>query len=349
MENKSSAIRLGIFIFIGLVLIIITVFLIGNKESLFSSTFTVKAYFNSIEGLRKGASVRLSGINVGSVSDIKISSDTSGKVQVEMNLVSEISQFIKTDTKASIETEGLVGNKVVVLKVGSASAAAVQDGGTIQGVDPLGFAQIIEETKGTLEYTKEMTKNLAEIVGKVNRGEGSIGKLINADDLYNNTNQLIVSADKSLSSITTRLDSLANIVNALGFGVEKVVKNVDRVVIDIDTVVAKINRGEGLLGTLISGKSGLDTNLYNVLNNTIKITEDAKLGMARFSENMEALKRNWLFKSYFEQRGYYDKTDYENKVDKTLDAINSRLKILDDRIDLLKKAESKLKKEKQDK
>ena len=198
--------------------------------------------------------------------------------------------------------------------------------------DPLNFGALVEEAKGTLEYTKDMARNLAEIVEKVNNGSGSIGKLVNNDDLYNNTNRLIVTADRSLGSISYKLDTLANVVNTLGADVQSVVRNVDHSVKGIDDLIKNVQNGEGVLGKMLSNKSPLDSSITSVFANLIKITEETKLGTERFSENMEALKYNWLFKSYFEQRGMYDKPGYEMKLDKFLEDINTRIKILDDRI-----------------
>src|SRR5664279_6378646 len=116
MANKISNVRIGIFISIGIAILVVTIFLLGEKSELFRSTFDVRAYFKDIQCLRSGAIVRLSGIDVGSVKKIQIVSDTSGRVEVTMSLVKDIKRFVRTDTKASIETEGLVGNKVVVLR-----------------------------------------------------------------------------------------------------------------------------------------------------------------------------------------------------------------------------------------
>jgi len=332
MESKGSTIRLGIFILIGSILFLIAVFLLGNKQALFASTFEVRAYFSTIEGLRKGAPVRLSGIEVGNVNDLRIMKDSLARVEVTLRLVSDVKSFIKEDMRASIETEGLVGNKVIVLHVGSTASKQVESGGVIMADDPLNFGALVEEAKGTLEYTKDMARNLAEIVGKVNNGAGSIGKLVNSDDLYNNTNRLIVTADRSLGSISYKLDTLANVVNTLGADVQSVVQNVDHSVKGIDELINNVQNGKGVLGKMLSDKSPLDSSLTSVFANLIKITEETKLGSERFSENMEALKYNWLFKSYFEQRGMYDKPGYEQKLDKFLEDINGRIKILDDRI-----------------
>ncbi|HRI47349.1 MAG: MCE family protein [Ignavibacteriaceae bacterium] len=339
--SKTALIRLGLFVFIGSLLLIITIFTIGNKESLFTPTFNVRAYFTNTEGLRSGSQVRLSGIGVGSVTDIKIVQDSVGKVEVVMRLNHEISPFIKSDTRASIETEGLVGNKVIVLTVGSSAAPQVQDGGVIIGVDPLGFGAIILETKEMLTYTKDLTKSLSEIVEKVNQGDGSVGKLINKDDLYQNTNRLLVTAERSLNTITSNLDTLAGVVNSLSGGVESVVSNVDQVIFNINEVINNVNDGKGLLGRLISEKSNYDSSAAQILANLIMISEETRVGASRFSENMEALKRNWLFKSYFDQRGYYDKLETENKFNDYINEIDKKLNMLNDRIDALKRLEER--------
>lgn len=341
MAGKSNPVRLGVFVFIGFVLIVTAVFLIGNKESMFSKTFIIKAYFTSIEGLRNGAPVRLSGIDVGSVKEIKIVNDSLGQVMVIMKLGSDIRMYIKEDATATIETEGLVGNKVITLQMGTPTALGIRDSAAIKGIVPMGFGVIIEETKNTLSYTKDMTRNLAEILQKVNDGKGSVGKFINNDELYYHTEDLVVSADKALTSISTKLDSMAIVVNVLLNGVQSIVKNVDGVIFEVDNVLQDVKKGKGIIGELIKKDSPLDSSTHALVNNLIKITENTKSGAEKFEENMEALKRNWLFKSYYEQRGFYDKTEYEKQLDGFITQINERINILDDRIETLKKLKSK--------
>ncbi len=343
MAQKNTAVKLGIFIFIGFVLIITAVFLIGNKESMFSKTLTIKAYFKTIEGLRKGAPVRLSGIDVGSIKDIQIVGNEKGQVEVTMRLNADAQRFIKTNTRAAIETEGLVGNKVINLMLSPLEAPVISDGGSIQGVEPLAFGVIIEEAQGTLGYIKDMTKNLSEIIQKVNEGNGSIGKLINSNELYNNTNSLIITADKSLGSISNKLDTVQIVVNSLLSGVQNIVQNVDKVVTDVDKVILDVQSGKGLLGELIKQKSPLDSTFHTIMGNLIDISVATKNGAVKFEENMEALKRNWLFKSYFEQRGFYDKTSYEQQLDNYMKQINERIKVLDERLETLRKLQKQTK------
>lgn len=341
MKKKISTLRLGIFVFIGLVLLFIIVFLVGERQSMFSETIKIKATFRNIEGLRIGAPVRLSGINVGSVTNIVMRSDTSGRVDVEMRIESDIIRFLRANTKATIQTEGLVGNQFITLIITQAPAPQISDGDYIEGIDPLGFSAVLEETQSTLENTREMTQYLAEIVAKVNEGEGSVGKLINDEELYNNANNLVLTADKSLSTLTENLDTLVFVVNSIVMEVETFLKDIDKAVVEINSIVASVKNGEGVLGNLIVENSEMDTTINLVLRNFVQISEETKLSAARLAENMEALKHNWLFKSYFEQRGYYDKPGYEKRLDDYLDEVNERINILDKKINELKQLEKK--------
>ena len=339
MNKNMPAVRLGIFILIGTALLVIAIFLIGQKNALFSSTFNVKAYFKDVQGLRTGATVRLSGIDVGSVSNIEIVNDTTGRVVVSMNLQRDIQRFIRTDTKATIENEGLVGNKVVVLKIGSSTAGQVKDGGYIQSEEPIGFSAIIDQTEGIMNYTKNMTKDLSEIINKVNNGKGSIGKLINDNELYTNATSLTRQADQSLKNISEELSRIIGVFDTLGVGVKSVVLNVNDVVNNVDTIMTNLNRGKGVLGKLlVSGK--YDTTIASTLNNIRLTSQDARISASRLAENMEALKHNWLFKNYFENRGYWDKAPYENEISERLKDLDTKIKLLDDKIETLKKLEA---------
>jgi phospholipid/cholesterol/gamma-HCH transport system substrate-binding protein len=340
MAKKISNIKLGIFIFIGIVLLVLAIFMIGDKDALFTSRFSVKAYFNDIQGLRSGSTVRLSGIDVGSVSSVEFLGDTAGRVVVTMDLVEDIRGFIRTDTKASIETEGLVGNKVVVLQIGSSQADPIKDGGTIQSKEPVGFAQIIAETQGIMNYTKEMTKDLSEIVARVNRGEGTIGKILVDEELYDQATQLTTKAGESLESITEEVNRVTILFKELSSGVESVVKNVDSVIVDIDQILSGIQRGDGVLGALLVDGSKYDTLFTSTMGNIQQTTQDARLAASRLAENMEALKHNWLFKSYFENRGYWDTAEYEDAIDSKLRELDDKMKALDQRIETLKTMES---------
>jgi phospholipid/cholesterol/gamma-HCH transport system substrate-binding protein len=339
-KNLANA-KLGIFIFLGSTLLVVLIFLLGNKDQLFTSTFTVKTYFQNTGGLRNGASVRFGGIDVGAVKGVRIVNDGTGRIEISMRIKDEIKPFLKKDSKASIETEGLVGNKVVVITMGSDKAEGIANGGTILAIEPLSFADIIAETQGIMAYTKDMTKNLAEIVYKVNEGEGTIGKILNDDQLYNAATNLTKSADRSMVSLTNDMKDVIALFDDLGKGVEDVVRNINNVVTRIDTVLQGVSEGKGILGSFVSDKGKESESINQILDNLVIVTEDAKTSASRLAENMEALKHNWLFKSYFEERGYSDKAEFENELDSKIIELNDKIKLLDEKILEIKSLENK--------
>jgi phospholipid/cholesterol/gamma-HCH transport system substrate-binding protein len=340
MKGGISGAKLGIFIFIGSTLLVIGIFMLGNKEALFKPTFTVKAYFHNIEGLRNGAPVKLSGIDAGAVQNIKVVGDSVSLIEVKMRLLKEIKHFIRVDTQAEIQTEGLVGNKFVSLKIGDSKAEQVQDGGVILAKEPVSFADIIQETQGIMGYTKEMTKDLADIIGKINAGEGTIGKVFNDDALYYAATNLTQSAEKSLNSITDELNIITEQYRTLGSDVASAVENINNVVTGLDTVLGNVSAGKGVLGSLLVEGTSADSNFQSLILNLKEISENSKNAAVSLSENMEALKHNWLFKSYFEERGYWDSPEYEKEIDQKTKELNEKIELLDKKIEELKSLET---------
>ncbi len=340
MKAGISGAKLGIFIFIGSTLLVIGIFMLGNKEALFKPTFIVKAYFHNIEGLRNGSPVKLSGIDAGAVQDIKVVGDTVSLIEVSMRLLEEISHFIRVDTQAEIQTEGLVGNKYVSLKIGDSKSELVEDGGVILAKEPVSFADIIQETQGIMGYTKEMTKDLSEIINRINEGEGTVGKIFTDDALYYAATDLTKSADKSLTSITAELNIITAQYKLLGESVKSAVENINRVVVRVDTLLYNTTKGKGVLGSLLVQGTSADSNFQALMVNLKEISEESKTAATSLSENMEALKHNWLFKSYFEERGYWDTTEYEKEIDQKTKELNEKIELLDQKIEELKSLES---------
>ncbi|MCW8804688.1 MAG: MlaD family protein [Ignavibacteriaceae bacterium] len=340
MKGGLSGAKLGIFIFIGSTLLVIGIFMLGNKEALFKPTFVVKAYFRNVEGLRNGAPVKLSGIDAGAVQDIKVVGDTVSSIEVTMRLLKEIEHFITIDTQAEIQTEGLVGNKFVSLKIGESSSELVGDGGVIRAKEPVSFADIIEETQGIMGYTKEMTKNLSDIISRINAGEGTVGKIFTDDSLYYAATDLTKSADKSLTSITAELNIITQQYKTLGVSVASAVENINRVVVGVDTLIYNTSKGHGVLGSLLVEGTSADSNFQSLILNLKEISEESKTAATSLSENMEALKHNWLFKSYFEERGYWDAPEYEEEIDRKTKELDEKIDLLNRKIDELKSLET---------
>ncbi len=188
----SKGIRLGIFVVVTLLILFAGIFLIGNQEMRFKSTYQVKAEFQNAGGLIGGADVRVGGIRKGSVKAIDLPKETGGKVTVVMNLESDTRPIVKTDSVASIKSEGMMGDKFVEISFGSKNAEEVKDGGTIESEPPLGLSDLLKKADHILDTAEsaaqgvqETASNLASISSKINEGKGSVGALINSRTIYN--------------------------------------------------------------------------------------------------------------------------------------------------------------------
>jgi outer membrane protein OmpA-like peptidoglycan-associated protein len=137
----SRAFRIGFFVFLALLFFSAGVFLVGNKEFLFNSTYRLKTNFQSVTGLDNGAEVRVGGVHEGTVKSIDLPAQPGGKVTVVMKLHSSTSNIIRKDSIASIKTEGLLGNKYVDISFGSEKAEAVMNDDVIASEAPMDVAE----------------------------------------------------------------------------------------------------------------------------------------------------------------------------------------------------------------
>ncbi|MFC2083487.1 MlaD family protein [Bacteroidota bacterium] len=327
--------RLGLFIFLGTVCLVIAIFLIGSKEALFISSITLKTKFTRVEGLKTGAPVRLSGYTIGSVSNIELADDTSGNVLVTMNVDKNIRHFIRLDSEASIETEGLVGKKVVSISPGSKELEMISDGSTITSKAPVSIVEIMEETKSIMAYVKDITKDFSEIVAKINQGDGTIGRIINDEALYDASVTLTKTADTSLALMTERLDEVSGFLVEVSGGAANIFKTIDTTITDIKYLISDVGKGKGVLGALIADRSAYDS-IKTVIDNLVITTQALMQGSNSFTENMEALKHNWLFKSYFEERGYWDKSEYEKEIENKIELLRKQNEFLEKKLEELK-------------
>ena len=192
----SRAVRLGAFIVATLAILVVGIFIIGSKQYLFSSTYQLKTQFDNVEGLDAGGDVRIGGVHSGTVRNIQLPHGPGQKVTVVMDLDKSTHEIIKQDSVATIETEGLLGNQYLAISFGSAGKADVRDGDIIASQPPLEMADLLQKTSGILDSSQQAiqnatqaTANLNSISGKIDRGQGTAGALVNDKQLYNNLEQ----------------------------------------------------------------------------------------------------------------------------------------------------------------
>lgn len=206
--TPGQKLRIGLFTILGIVVLIFAIFFIGNQKSLFSSTFKVSGLFKNVNGLQIGNNVRFAGINIGVVNDIQIVNDSSVKVVLLIN--SNVKKFIKSDARMSIGSDGLMGDKLVVVAPGSGTPGAreVSDGGQIGSVNPIDVDKIIAKLTKIADNAGSLIDNLSQIVAKVNSGKGSIGRLLNNDKMAKDMEKTVTQAKTTMANVHKTTNTL---------------------------------------------------------------------------------------------------------------------------------------------
>ena len=207
--TSGQKIKIGLFTFIGLLVLVLAIFFIGNRKNLFSSTFNVYGTFKNVNGLTVGNNVRFAGINVGVVSAINIETDSSARV--DLTLSNTVQKFVKKDSKLSIGSDGLMGDKLIVIAPGGiTSTQPVQDGEQLGTIPPLDVDKLIAKMTTVIDNAATLTGGLSDIVAKVNSGKGSIGRLLNSDKLSKDLEGTVRQAQTTMKNVhatTTTLNT----------------------------------------------------------------------------------------------------------------------------------------------
>ena len=201
----SRVARLGAFIVVTLAVLAGGVFIIGSKQYLFQSTYTLKAQFDNVAGLAEGANVEVGGVQSGTVTAILLPTKPGEKVSVVLELANSTREIIKQDSVASIETEGLLGNQYLAVSFGSAGHGDVTEGQTIQSLPPLEMSDLLKKTSDILDSSQQAVQNVTQatahlngVSAKIDSGQGTVGALVNDKQLYRNLEQTTVTLDATM-------------------------------------------------------------------------------------------------------------------------------------------------------
>ncbi len=201
MNKKSNYIwKLGMFVLLGLVLFVITVYWIGQNQNLFGSTFRLNAKFKNIGGLKIGNNVRFSGIDVGTVKDIAFVSDSI--VVVNLVVKEEVQKYIKTDAIASIGSDGLMGDKVLTISPGNLSTKIVKDNSVIASSQAIEIEDLMIGLKVSIDNAAIITTELATFTGKMNNPNSVLSKLVDDEKLGKSVGASLKNVEHATKELT---------------------------------------------------------------------------------------------------------------------------------------------------
>ena len=204
-SKEKFRIRLGLFVVFGVFLIILAIFIIGRQKNLFDPVFKVTSTFYNVSGLQVGNNVRFSGINVGTVDNIKIINDST--VRVEMMIKKSVQEFIKTDSEVAIGSEGIIGDRLLVISQGSSESPVVKSGQELASTEPVETDEIIKSVEVTAMNVEIISKELAAIVSNLNSGKGTLGRLIQDSTIADNLSKTMENLKSSSKGLDENMDA----------------------------------------------------------------------------------------------------------------------------------------------
>lgn len=252
--------KLGIFVTIGIVAFGLTIYFLGKQKNMFGSTFHLKSHFKNVSGLKVGNNVRFSGINVGTVEDIQLITDSS--VVVDLLIENDVKSFIKTDAKVSISSDGLMGDKVLIISPGTSTEKSVKNNDILISKSAIEMEDLMISMKKSLDNVALISGDLAEFSHKVNNSNGALSKMITDEEFSN-----------SLKSTLANLQKSSN---------------------EFSKFTIKMNDGKGALSKIMN-----DEKFGRTLDSTMANLQSGTKGL---SENMEAAKSSFLLKGYFNKK-----------------------------------------------
>ncbi len=245
-HTQKFKIRLGLFIVGGLFISVLAIFIIGKQENLFDPVFKLTTTFYNVSGLQVGSNIRFSGINVGTVNNITIINDST--VRVDMLIKKSVQQFIKEDCEAGIGSAGIIGDRILIITQGSYNTPLAKDGAEIMSKEPVEADAIMERMQITADNAAIISNNLAEIMIKINSGNGTLGRLIQDSTIAENINRTIMNLKSSSKGLNENMKAarenflFKGYYNRKAKAAEKVTKDSLATKAEEQKVIDKINK-----------------------------------------------------------------------------------------------------------
>jgi phospholipid/cholesterol/gamma-HCH transport system substrate-binding protein len=298
MKNSRQAnIRLGMYIAGGVILFILIFYLIGSKQNMFSTNVKVTTVFRDVVGLRQGANVRFTGIDVGAVSKLTILSDSS--VLVEMAIDRKVTPFIKKNSTATIGSQGLMGARIILLLPGSPDQSVIEQGDRIPSIPPIEADEILKEIKISSERISVVSGNLIDITRKMSQGEGIFGKIFTDTAFAAN----LAKTSENLRILSDGINRGEGFIGklladpAFAADLDSTASYIADISANLEGITGKVNRGEGVLGKLFTDTAftaniyassenlnASTRNLEEVTGNLITVTETMSAGQGTFNK-----------------------------------------------------------------
>jgi phospholipid/cholesterol/gamma-HCH transport system substrate-binding protein len=259
-QLKWSELKVGITVIVGSVTLALLVFLISGTGGLFTKKITLITYFDNAEGIRPGQPVDLQGVAIGNVKSVRVVSGRPlSPVQVIMRVNKDFQRFIHEDSKATIETAGVLGESFVDIDSKTAKGPIVRDGTELPPGNAPGIQDVVRTSQTSLQNIDVLVRRADSILAEIQNGNGTLGKVIYDPAMINKINVILNQVQGLLNDVNNGKGTIGKF-----FSDDSLYRKADALVTKADLLVDEINKGHGSLGKLVK-----DDALYNNANQTI--------------------------------------------------------------------------------
>lgn len=262
LKNNRPVI-VGIFIFLGLAILVVTIFTLGGQKKTFARSFTIHALFSDVSGLLKGGNVWFLGVKVGTVKRILFRGNS--QVEITMSIEKDAQPHIHKNAMAKIGSDGLIGNKIVIIYGGDNSMPQAETNDFLQVETALSTDDMLATLQANNKNLLEITKDFKSISKKIDSGSGTLATLLNDPAMANKLNSSVDNLQATVSNF-----------KAVSLASKKVIAN-------LENFSGKINKPGNSISDLVT-----DTVMYGNIKGTLAQLEKAADAVAKFTGNLKA-------------------------------------------------------------
>lgn len=317
-DNKKSVI-VGVFVLIGIIIFIAGVLTMGGQQKKFVRSIKLNAVFDDIGGLQTGNNVWFSGVKIGTVRKINFYGES--QVEIVMSVEDKVKDYIRKDSKATIGSDGLIGNKIIVIYGGTTNAPAVEDGDRLTAEMPLDTDKMMETLQENNKNLVTITENLKVLTTKIAEGKGIVGAVMTdsviAENFKNTLFNLEAASAKSnkmmgdlgqfssslnqkgtlLYDVANDRETFANLKATVG-ELQATAENTKILTDNLNKVSEKLDDQDNAVGMLLN-----DPEFAQNLKSTMVNVDSSALNLNR---GLEALEYTWPFRKGFKKKAKAD-------------------------------------------
>ena len=250
-----TELRVGLLVITSFALLALAIFYVSGQSGFFVRKYTITAFFQNANNLRSGAEVSLEGVTIGNVSSVAVSreSDPLRAVEAVLQLDEKYKNIIRTDSRVSISTIGLLGDSKVDITRGTDAGTVIPDGGMLQGSEEGDIRRIVQGANDVVANFQVLSEDFKKITDRIEKGQGTLGKFLTDTAIYDNANAATTELNTLIRDARTGPGTMGRLISDDAL-YQKVMQISDRV----DTLVVKIQDGNGTIGKFVN-----DPTLYN--------------------------------------------------------------------------------------